>query len=74
MTIIFECSTVSSILSQRGKQTCHSLKGKQDPGAKCIKQSDLDTLKLAEQQGHIVLKYLDESGFCLWNPVSYSYS
>ena len=31
-------------------------------------------LQLAAQEGHIELKYLDESGFCLWSPVSYSYS
>lgn len=31
-------------------------------------------LELAEAAGEIQLKYLDESGFCLWSPVSYSYS
>jgi len=31
-------------------------------------------LELAAQQGHIELKYLDESGCCLESPVSYSYS
>jgi putative transposase len=31
-------------------------------------------LKLAAQEGLIELKYLDEAGFCLWSPVSYSYS
>lgn len=31
-------------------------------------------MQLAAQDGHIELKYLDESGFCLWTPVSYSYS
>ncbi len=41
---------------------------------KALKQADLDTLKLAAQEGHIELKYLDEAGFCLWSPVSYSYS
>jgi hypothetical protein len=30
-------------------------------------------LELAQAEGHIDLKYLDESGFCLWSPVSYSY-
>ena len=29
---------------------------------------------LAAEAGQIVLKYLDESGFSLWSPVSYSYS
>ena len=41
---------------------------------KLIKQADLETLELAAAEGHIDLKYLDESGFCLWSPVSYSYS
>jgi hypothetical protein len=31
-------------------------------------------LELAAAAGEIILKYLDESGFCLWSPVSYSYS
>jgi putative transposase len=47
---------------------------KQNPILRAIKQADLDTLKLAAQQGIINLKYLDEAGFCLWSPVSYSYS
>lgn len=38
------------------------------------KQADLDTLELAAQEGHIDLKYLDEAGFCLYSPVTYSYS
>lgn len=29
---------------------------------------------LAAQEGLVELKYLDEAGFCLWSPVSYSYS
>jgi hypothetical protein len=31
-------------------------------------------LKMAAAEGTIDLKYLDEAGFCLWSPVSYSYS
>lgn len=31
-------------------------------------------MQQAAQDQHIELKYLDESGFCLWSPVSYSYS
>jgi len=31
-------------------------------------------LELSAATGEIQLKYLDESGFCLWSPVSYSYS
>ena len=30
-------------------------------------------MKIAQAEGLIYLKYLDESGFCLWSPVSYSY-
>ena len=41
---------------------------------KGIIQADLETLDLAATEGHIDLKYLDESGFCLWSPVSYSYT
>ena len=29
---------------------------------------------MAEKEGYIDLKYLDEAGFCLWSPVSYTYS
>lgn len=31
-------------------------------------------LEWAAAAGEIQLKYLDESGFCVWSPVSYSYS
>ena len=31
-------------------------------------------LKMAAAEGTIDLKYLDEAGFCLWSPVSYTYS
>ncbi len=31
-------------------------------------------LEIAASEGIIELKYLDEAGFCLWSPVSYSYS
>ena len=30
--------------------------------------------KMAAVEGEIDLKYLDEAGFCLWSPVSYTYS
>lgn len=39
-----------------------------------MKRADLEWLQQAAQEQHIKLKYLDESGFCLWSPVSYSYS
>ena len=38
-----------------------------------MKEADLALLNQAAEEGHIDLKYLDESGFCLWSPVSYSY-
>lgn len=41
---------------------------------KACKQADLELLQQSAQEGHIDLKYLDESGLCLWSPVSYSYS
>jgi transposase len=47
---------------------------KQDPDYKALKQAVLDLLKLAAQEGHIDLKYLDESGCCLESPVSYTYA
>jgi hypothetical protein len=31
-------------------------------------------LEAAAAAGHIDLKYLDETGCCLWSPVSYTYS
>lgn len=58
----------------RWKRTRQSHQSKQDPVKRAPKQADLDTLKLAAEDGLIDLKYLDEAGFCLWSPVSYSYS
>jgi hypothetical protein len=54
------------------KRTRHSQRGKQDADSKALKQADLALLKLAAQEGHIDLKYLDESGCCLESLVSYS--
>jgi len=34
----------------------------------------LNLLELAQKEQLIRLKYLDESGFCQWSPVSYSYA
>ncbi len=34
----------------------------------------METLKRYEEERWVKLKYLDESGFCLWSPVSYSYA
>jgi len=49
-----------------------SHRDKQDPKQRAIKQADLEMLELAAA-GEIDLLYLDESGFSLWSPVSYSY-
>lgn len=72
-----ECEATATFTAKKGfrwKRTRHSHHGKQDLEQKRLKQADLETLKLAAQEGHIDLKYLDESGCCLWSPVSYSYS
>ena len=37
------------------------------------KQADLDMLELSAAAGEIDLKYLDESGFCLWSEPGYTY-
>jgi hypothetical protein len=50
-----------------------SHRDKQDPQQRAIKQADLDMLELAAAAGEIDLLYLDESGFSLWSPASYSY-
>ena len=55
------------------KRTRQSYKNKQDPQQRQIKQADLDMLEVAAALGEIELKYLDESGFCMWSPVSYTY-
>lgn len=57
----------------RWKRTKTSLKGKQKKGEKLAKTGDLETLKLYQEKGLVKIKYLDEAGFCLWSPVSYSY-
>lgn len=54
------------------KRTKVSLKGKQNSLIKARKSADLERLKLFEREGLRRLKYLDESGFCLWSPVSYT--
>ena len=45
-----------------------------NPKQKEAKKADLDWLLLAHSAGEICLKFLDESGFCLWSPISYSYA
>jgi transposase len=58
----------------RWKRTRKSHKKKQDLEKKAIKQADLQMLIESAKMGEIYLKYLDEAGFCLESPVSYSYS
>jgi hypothetical protein len=55
------------------KRTRSSHRRQHNLEEKAVKVADLALLKIAETEGLIRLKYLDESGFCLWSPVSYSY-
>lgn len=55
------------------KRTRQSHQELQDATQRAIKQADLDMLEWAAAVGEICLKYLDESGFCQWSPVGYSY-
>ena len=55
------------------KRTRKSHKNKQDSKIREIKQADLDMLQLSAACGEIDLKYLDESGFCMWSEPSYTY-
>ncbi|AFY81179.1 IS630 family transposase [Oscillatoria acuminata] len=64
------------VLKKKGiiwKRTRISHKNKQDPEERSIKQADLDMLEFAAAAREIDLKYLDESGFCLWSSVGYTY-
>jgi len=42
--------------------------------AKASAQTHLKILKAAADEGAIELKFLDETGCCLWSPVSYTYA
>lgn len=55
------------------KRTRQSYRNKQDPEQRQFKQADLEMLELAAAVGEIQLMYLDESGFCMWSPVNYTY-
>ncbi|MEC4812884.1 MAG: IS630 family transposase [Scytonema sp. PMC 1069.18] len=55
------------------KRARKSHKGKQNPIARANKQADLDMLELSAATGEIDLKYLDESGFCVWSEPGYTY-
>ena len=64
------------VLKKKGiiwKRTRISHKNKQDPEERSIKQADLNMLEFAAAAGEIDLKYLNESGFCLWSSVGYTY-
>jgi putative transposase len=58
----------------RWKRTRHSQYNRQDPIQYEVKLADLAMLEFAAADGEIDLKYLDEAGFCLSSPISYSYS
>jgi transposase len=45
----------------------------QKPIEKQHKQPDLELLQQAAREGHVTLKYLDESGFDCWSPVSHMF-
>lgn len=49
------------------------MKGKQNQKEKKKKELDLKTIENYAQHGFVKLKYLDEAGFALWSPVSYTY-
>ena len=55
------------------KRTRQSHSQRQDKKQKYLKQADLDMVELSAAAGEIDLFYLDESGFCMWTPVSYTY-
>lgn len=64
------------VLKKKGviwKRTRQSHRQRQDETQRDIKQADLDMLELSAAAGEIDLFYLDESGFCMWSPVSYTY-
>ena len=55
------------------KRTRQSHHDRQDSTLRQIKQADLEMLEWASAVGEISLKYLDESGFCLWSAVGHTY-
>jgi len=65
------------LLKVRGwlwKRTRYKQPSSDNPEIKLAKKADLDWLLWAHSAGEIRLKFLDESGFSLWSPVSYSYA
>ena len=69
-------SPMSDCIKKKGylwKRTKTSPRRHPNPREKEYKKADLDMLRLQASCGDIRLKYLDEAGFSLWSPVSYSY-
>ncbi|NEQ81479.1 MAG: IS630 family transposase, partial [Moorea sp. SIO2I5] len=67
---------IRKILKKKGylwKRTKTSPRRHPNPREKEYKKADLDMLRLQASCGDVRLKYLDEAGFSLWSPVSYSY-
>lgn len=67
---------IRKILKKKGygwKRTKTSPRKHPNPKEKEAKKADLEILRREAFWGYIRLKYLDEAGFCLWSPVSYSY-
>ncbi len=58
---------VSMETNKNGSQSPHIPKQKQ------VKKAELEMLRSCAARAEIRLKYLDESGFSLWNSASYSY-
>lgn len=56
------------------KRTRQSYRSLQNLLEKQLKQADWELLQQAAWEGYLKLKYLDESGFDCWSPVSYSWS
>ncbi|GCA96246.1 hypothetical protein [Microcystis aeruginosa] len=55
-------------------KNCYKQPNCADPQVKLAKKADLDWLFWVHSAGEIRLKFLDESGFSLWSPVSYTYA
>lgn len=68
---------IRDLLKQRKylwKRTRHSQKRKQNQKKKSYKQADFEMLQLAAACRLMRIKYLDESGFSGWTPVSYTWA
>lgn len=78
--VTLSAARLRKLLKKRGgvgkgqDRTRHSQPIHPEPKLKAAKQADLDWLLWAHSVEEICLKFLDESGFCLWSPVSYTYA